>query len=840
MTADPLLGVFFHWLGGLASASFYVPYKRVRRWSWEIFWLTGGIFSWVVAPWSFAALRTEHLLQVLGATPGSTLGWCWFWGALWGFGGLTFGLTMRYLGMSLGMAVVLGLTMVIGTLGPPIFHGALSTLAAHRSGWVTFGGIGLALLGVIIVGRAGRAKERELTPEQTKATIAEFNFKRGLLVAVFSGVMSSCFAFGLDAGAPIRALTLAAGTTGLNQGLPVLCIVLAGGFTTNLIWCVYLILRNGTGGELLGAEGPAPDYDGAPPPLVRNYLLCALAGTAWYFQFFFYTMGESQMGAYAFSSWTLHMASIIIFSTLWGFALKEWAGSSTPTKRIVWTGVLVLVVATSVIGTGNYLSAMASPVPADWPSAPLSAADARQVDANQFLPAGQLREWEIDLDRRGLRATGSAAHEAYVDELARRLRAAGVRDVRFEALPMRRWTARRWSLDLVGGASAGAIPAAAYVPYSGSTPETGITAPLVALPGDGAADRTLAGKIVVFDLPKVKLTMGYFLKQALFSYDPQNSLSAQTPYERPHNEIAVIDALRKRVEAAGAAGAIAVLDASPEDARGAYYPYDGTLHHLPMLFVDRDAGARLKALANSGAGVRLVLSTEVKDVETRNLIGIIPGATDELTVINSHTDGTNGVEDNGPNAAIAIAQYLARLPRQSLPRSIMILLTSGHFAGGNGAVDFVNRHRADGLLGRIASAVTIEHLGAQEWLVDSTGRLAPTGQPEMSAVFTPKVAALVDASSSMLRRAGATRSFVLPPQHPENKGTSAIVWPGEGQYFWGQGDVPTVNYISGPSYLLHWGVSTADKVDYERMRRESISVTQMLLDLSRVPVSELR
>jgi L-rhamnose-H+ transport protein len=356
MTANPWLGVFFHWLGGLASASFYVPYKRVRRWSWEIFWIVGGVFSWIIAPWIFAALRTEHLFQVLAATPRNTLLWCWFWGVMWGFGGLSFGLTMRYLGMSLGMATVLGLTMVIGTLGPPIFRGTVGALAASHSGWVTFIGIALALVGVIIVGRAGRIKERELTPEQAKSAIAEFNFKRGLSVAIFSGIMSSCFAFGLDAGAPIRTITLAAGTSPLNQGLPVLCVVLAGGFTTNFLWCLYLIITNGTGREFIGGKGPARDADGSKPPLLHNYLFSAIGGTAWYFQFFFYTMGESQMGAYAFSSWTLHMASIIIFASLWCFVLKEWAGSRFSTKRMVWSGVLALVIATIVIGAGNYLN----------------------------------------------------------------------------------------------------------------------------------------------------------------------------------------------------------------------------------------------------------------------------------------------------------------------------------------------------------------------------------------------------------------------------------------------------------------------------------------------------
>ena len=357
MIANPLLGVFFHWIGGLASASFYVPYRRIGQWSWEIFWLVGGLFSWIFAPWIFAAIRTEHLLGVLASAPPETLFWCWLWGALWGFGGLTFGLTMRYLGMSLGMATALGLTTIIGTMGPPIFRGTLPTLAVSASGQAILVGVLVTMLGIWVVARAGRAKEREMEAGRGKGSVTEFNFRKGILVAVFSGVMSSCFAFGLDAGQPIRDLTLAAGTDPLAQGLPVLCVVLLGGATTNVVSCLWLIARNGTAAELIGRSGPAPDADGGPPPLRRNYLLAALGGTIWYFQFFFYTMGESQMGAYGFSSWTLHMASIIIFSTLWGFALKEWAGSSGRTRGLVWGGIATLVFATIVIGLGNYLAA---------------------------------------------------------------------------------------------------------------------------------------------------------------------------------------------------------------------------------------------------------------------------------------------------------------------------------------------------------------------------------------------------------------------------------------------------------------------------------------------------
>lgn len=352
---NPLLGVFYHWLGGLASASFYVPYKRIQRWSWEIFWLTGGLFSWIIAPWLFASLRTSDLLGVLGNAPRNVLFWCYFWGLMWGLGGLTFGLTMRYLGLSLGMAVALGLTTVIGTLGPPIFHGTLLELGASTGGKVTFLGIALTLVGVVIVANAGHAKEAELGDSGANAGVAEFNLKKGILIAVFSGVMSGCFAWGLAAGQPIRDLTLAAGTHPLSQGLPVLCVVLLGGFTSNFLWCAYLIQRNRTVGEFIGRPGPAADADGRRPPLLRNYLLAAAGGTLWYFQFFFYTMGESQMGRYSFSSWTLHMASIILFSTLWGFALKEWAGASRRTRTLVWAGIAALIGSTVLIGVGNSL-----------------------------------------------------------------------------------------------------------------------------------------------------------------------------------------------------------------------------------------------------------------------------------------------------------------------------------------------------------------------------------------------------------------------------------------------------------------------------------------------------
>jgi L-rhamnose-H+ transport protein len=356
MQANPLIGVLFHWLGGLASASFYVPYRGVKRWSWEIFWITGGIFSWVIAPWLFAFFMTSDLSGVMAQVPGRIVGLCALFGILWGFGGLTYGLTMRYLGLSLGMAVVLGLCTVFGTLIPPIFQGDFAAkLLDTASGRTSLLGLAVTLAGIVVVAMAGARKDAALSDAQKAATVAEFDFRKGVAVAIFSGIMSSCFAFGLAAGEPVKALSAAAGTGPLWTGLPVLCLVMAGGLITNALWCLYLILRNRSAGEWIGRAGPASD--GERPPLLRNVLLCALAGTAWYFQFFFYTMGESQMGRFGFSSWTLHMASIIIFGTLWGFAFREWKDAAPRVRAMVWSGVGLLVFATIIIGYGNMLGA---------------------------------------------------------------------------------------------------------------------------------------------------------------------------------------------------------------------------------------------------------------------------------------------------------------------------------------------------------------------------------------------------------------------------------------------------------------------------------------------------
>ncbi len=384
MTPNPLLGVFFHWLGGLASGSFYVPFRGVRRWSWETAWLVAGVFSWIIAPWTFALLNTNDVPNVLRETPADNWFYTWLFGAMWGMGGLTFGLTMRYLGMSLGMAVALGYCTVFGTLIPPIFKGEfVSKLIVPVNGRWVLAGLVVCVVGIVVTALAGRTKEAEMSEEQKRATVKEFDFRKGILVATFSGIMSACFAFGLSAGGKIAEISKTHGTAEIWTGLPVLIVVLLGGFTTNFIWCVILNLRNGSGYEYFSAnqrhpahkrdatalenptDAPAVEMaeqlhpSGRTPdlriPRLNNYFFAALAGVTWYFQFFFYSMGETQMGAYKFSSWTLHMASIIIFSSLWGLALREWKGASAKAKGLLFAGLFILVLSTVIIGYGNYI-----------------------------------------------------------------------------------------------------------------------------------------------------------------------------------------------------------------------------------------------------------------------------------------------------------------------------------------------------------------------------------------------------------------------------------------------------------------------------------------------------
>lgn len=348
-----VLGVIFHAIGGFASGSFYIPFKKVRNWAWESFWIVGGLFSWMIVPFIAAWLTVPGLMTIIGSSPEEVVFWTYAMGFLWGIGGLTFGLGIRYLGVSLGQSVALGFTSAFGALLPPVYRdvftteteGTFSAMIHHVGGRWVLAGVAVCLLGIYLCGKAGVRKERELDDPRHKRQGTEFSVKKGLMVAIVSGILSACFNYGIEAGKPLAQAAELAGANPLFRNNVSFVVILWGGLTTNLIWCLMLNVRNRT----------FRDYVNPNTPLARNYLFSALAGTTWFLQFFFYGMGESKLGNGA-SSWILHMAFIILASNLWGMALKEWAGVSRKTFNTILTGIVVIVLSVVIVGYGNSLT----------------------------------------------------------------------------------------------------------------------------------------------------------------------------------------------------------------------------------------------------------------------------------------------------------------------------------------------------------------------------------------------------------------------------------------------------------------------------------------------------
>ncbi|RFM29480.1 L-rhamnose/proton symporter RhaT [Deminuibacter soli] len=347
-----IAGVIYHFTGGFASGSFYMPFKKIKSWAWESYWIIGGLFSWLIVPPLAAWLTIPGFSQIIGETEGATLSWVYTWGVLWGIGGLTYGLGVRYLGMSLGNSIVLGFCSAFGALLPAVYYNfspqqgkvSFSDMLHTHWGQVVLAGVVLCLAGISICGYAGVLKERELPDADKKQSVSEFNLTKGLMVAVVSGVLSACFNYGIEAGKPMAYAAVQQGINPLYQNNVIYVVLLWGGLTTNFIWCFFLNRKNKT----------YRNYTDTRSPLAKNYLLAAAAGTTWFLQFFFYGMGESKLGNGA-SSWILHMACIILVSNLWGLALKEWKGVSRKTLVNFIAGLVCILASVLVVGYGNSL-----------------------------------------------------------------------------------------------------------------------------------------------------------------------------------------------------------------------------------------------------------------------------------------------------------------------------------------------------------------------------------------------------------------------------------------------------------------------------------------------------
>jgi len=333
-------GIFYHLLGALAAASFYIPIQLVKNWEWEASWLVNGIASWIIMPILVASLLLPHVAAFYFSIPIDVVLRTYMFGVLWGLGGLTFGMTLRYLGLSVGYGVAIGITLVVGTLMPPLFGGKFLQLFSSHAGVMALMGVLIAVAGIAVTTLAGRMKEKE-----SGITNPELNVRKGVIIAIFCGIMSAFMAFAIEAAGPIQQMALAQGVDPLYQIMPGYVIIMLGGFTTNLIYCLIKGKKNHT------LQKIRQD----PSHFLRNIILSAAGGVIWYLQFFFYGWGHVQMTGLklGFVSWTFHMSMLVLCGGIWGFVLNEWKNVSIKPIRCQLLGMAVIIVSTLVIGIGG-------------------------------------------------------------------------------------------------------------------------------------------------------------------------------------------------------------------------------------------------------------------------------------------------------------------------------------------------------------------------------------------------------------------------------------------------------------------------------------------------------
>lgn len=332
---NTIIGLIIIAIGSMGQSSSYVPINKIKEWSWENFWLTQGVFAWLIFPLLGALIANSlpDIFSIYSANDSAVL-MTVFFGVLWGIGGLTFGLSMRFLGIALGQSVALGTCAAFGTLIPAVISG---TNLFSPKGLILLLAVAVTLVGIAVVGYAGNLRSKNMSEEERKKAIKDFALKKGLLIALLSGVMSACFSLGLNAGESIKQASIASGAKDLFALNPVIMLVTFGGFLTNLAYCLYMNKKNKTGGEI---------FKSSKPVLINNLLFCALAGMLWYSQFFGLGMGQSffEPGSVMMAfSWSILMSLNVIFSNVWGIILKEWKGAGQKAVRYLAVGMAILI-----------------------------------------------------------------------------------------------------------------------------------------------------------------------------------------------------------------------------------------------------------------------------------------------------------------------------------------------------------------------------------------------------------------------------------------------------------------------------------------------------------------
>ncbi|MDD4019047.1 MAG: L-rhamnose/proton symporter RhaT [Kiritimatiellae bacterium] len=344
-TANPAVGMILFVLGGLAGAVFALPFKQVRKWAYESYWMVYAVFGLVLFPLLLAFATVPDLPDVLKNTPGQVLARCFGFGALWGLGGLTWGLMIRYLGVGLGLAIGCGLCSATGTLLPPFVAGKAAGLVKDAGSVVVLAGVFVSLAGIVCVGLAGKAKEGERSGEQKRKAVSGSDFKKGMAAALFSGIASAGINFGLQGGGVLQDAAVRGGTLSKWQGMPVLLLVLLGGFVVNAAWCLSQNVKNRTLG----------DYVNRRTPLVMNIFFAGLAGVIWTTQFVCQKVGEPAMGDIAYIGFPLVMGAAVLFSSLAGVLLGEWKGVGWRAKLLLSLGIVTLLLSSVVIFYGHKL-----------------------------------------------------------------------------------------------------------------------------------------------------------------------------------------------------------------------------------------------------------------------------------------------------------------------------------------------------------------------------------------------------------------------------------------------------------------------------------------------------
>lgn len=340
-TLSIFAGIGWHLIGAASAASFYAPIEKVKRWSWETTWAIAGLFSWVLLPIGVSLLLLSDSHSFYTSMGSHLLLKVALFGAMWGVGNVSYGLTMRHLGMSLGIGVAIGVTLVVGTLIPPLLHGQVAMLLIMRSGQLTLAGVLVALIGVAVVSYAGHQKEIELSGE-----VREFNLNLGLLLAVLCGIFSSGMSFAIDAARPMQEAALHLGVNPLYAALPSYPIIMGGGAVVNLSYCLVRLV-------VLKHLSLRADLSLPSGTLIKNGLLAAAGGILWYLQFFFYAWGAANIPQRLFYvNWMLHMSLYVLCGGLVGLGLGEWAGVRAKPIRLLWVGILIIVAAANLVGLG--------------------------------------------------------------------------------------------------------------------------------------------------------------------------------------------------------------------------------------------------------------------------------------------------------------------------------------------------------------------------------------------------------------------------------------------------------------------------------------------------------